>query len=77
MDEMALNQLISRINELSRKQRSEGLDECEKAEQDLLRKDYLSYIRGQVIQAVEQIKGTDKHKHKCDHKCDHKHHCDH
>lgn len=54
MDDMSINQTITRINELSRKQRAEGLEEWEKAEQDSLRKEYLSFIRGQVIQALEQ-----------------------
>jgi uncharacterized protein YnzC (UPF0291/DUF896 family) len=54
MDNMSINQMIARINELSRKQRAEGLDEWEKVEQDTLRKNYLSFIRGQVIQALEQ-----------------------
>jgi uncharacterized protein YnzC (UPF0291/DUF896 family) len=74
MDDIALNQLISRINELSRKQRSVGLDKYEKAEQDLLRQDYLSYIRGQVIHVLEQVKEKDKHEH--EHRCNHKHHSD-
>ncbi|AET68719.1 hypothetical protein Desor_3215 [Desulfosporosinus orientis DSM 765] len=39
---------IERINELSRKQRSIGLEEWEHAEQEALRQEYLTYIREQV-----------------------------
>jgi uncharacterized protein YnzC (UPF0291/DUF896 family) len=54
MHEEAIDQLIARINELSRKQRSEGLTEWEKAEQEALRQEYLAYIRKQVVQTLEQ-----------------------
>ncbi|MGE4272867.1 MAG: DUF896 domain-containing protein [Desulfitobacterium sp.] len=54
---MEINTLIERINELSRKQRSTGLEEWEKAEQEALRQEYLSFIRGQVKDTLSQIKG--------------------
>ncbi len=50
---MEINLLIARINELSRKQRSVGLEDWEKAEQESLRQEYLAFIRGQVIESLE------------------------
>jgi uncharacterized protein YnzC (UPF0291/DUF896 family) len=43
---------LTRINELARKQREEGLTMGEKFEQQLLRQDYLSEIRGQVLNTI-------------------------
>ncbi|AOZ90785.1 hypothetical protein LPB68_00250 [Paenibacillus crassostreae] len=40
---------IQRINELARKQKTEGLTFAEKVEQQSLREDYLREIRGQVL----------------------------
>jgi uncharacterized protein YnzC (UPF0291/DUF896 family) len=54
MNEASVDQLIARINELSQKQRTEGLEEWEKAEQEALRQEYLAYIRKQVLQTLEQ-----------------------
>lgn len=53
---MEINNLIARINELSRKQRSVGLEEWEHAEQEALRQEYLAFIRGQVRATLSQIK---------------------
>lgn len=53
---MEINTLIERINELSRKQRTIGLEESEKAEQEALRQEYLGFIRGQVIDSLSQVK---------------------
>jgi len=53
---MDINTLIERINELSRKQRSVGLEEWEKAEQEALRQEYLSFIRGQVRDTLSKVK---------------------
>ena len=53
---MEINTLIERINELSRKQRTIGLEDWEKAEQEALRQDYLAFIRGQVNDTLSQIK---------------------
>ncbi|MDA8227954.1 MAG: DUF896 domain-containing protein [Desulfitobacterium hafniense] len=55
-----INVLIQRINELSRKQRSEGLEEWEQAEQEALRQEYLSFIRGQVRSSLENVRIVDK-----------------
>ena len=51
-----INLLIERINELSRKQRSGGLEDWEKAEQEGLRQEYLAFIRGQVKDSLGQLK---------------------
>lgn len=53
---MDINALIERINELSRKQRSSGLEDWEKAEQETLRQEYLEFIRGQVRGTLSQVK---------------------
>lgn len=53
---MDINQLIERINELSRKQRQNELEDWEKAEQEALRQEYLGFIRNQVRTNLEQMK---------------------
>lgn len=57
---MDINALIERINELSRKQRSIGLEDWERAEQEALRQEYLVFIRGQVHASLSQVKGTEQ-----------------
>ncbi len=52
---MITPELIARINELSRKQRSTGLSEEEKKEQKNLREIYLEGIRGQMRQMLDNI----------------------
>lgn len=54
-----INILIQRINELSKKQKSEGLEEWERAEQEVLRQEYLSFIRGQVKETLSKVKIVD------------------
>ena len=49
---------IERINELSRKQRSVGLEEWERAEQEALRQEYLSFIREQVKDTLSKAQET-------------------
>lgn len=46
---------IERINELSKKQRSVGLEEWERAEQEALRQEYLSFIREQVKDSLSNV----------------------
>lgn len=48
-------QKIDRINELYRKSKAEGLTEKEKKEQDLLRKEYVANIRGNLKAQLNQI----------------------
>ena len=47
--------VIERINELSRKQRTIGLEEWEQDEQEALRQEYLSFIRGQVNETLSKV----------------------
>lgn len=51
---------LDRISELSRKQRSEGLNEEELAEQKILREEYLQSIRNNFRSVLENIEFTDK-----------------
>ena len=46
---------INRINELYRKSKAEGLTAEEKKEQDLLRKEYLAAIRGNIRSQLNNI----------------------
>lgn len=55
-----IQEKINRINELSRKQRAEGLTEDEKAEQQKLRQEYLADIRKNFKQTLDSIEFTDK-----------------
>lgn len=51
-----INNIIKRINELSQKQRTEGLEIWEKAEQESLRQEYLAFIRDQIKSSLDPIK---------------------
>ncbi len=57
---MINKEMINRINELSRKQRSVGLTDTEKAEQQQLRREYLDDIREQLSGMVENIEIVEK-----------------
>lgn len=46
---------IDRINELYHKSKAEGLTEAEKKEQDLLRKEYIAAIRGNLRSQLNNI----------------------
>ena len=48
-------QKIDRINELYKKSKAEGLTEKEKKEQDLLRKEYVANVRGNLKAQLNQI----------------------
>ncbi|MCI1776215.1 MAG: DUF896 domain-containing protein [Paenibacillus lautus] len=50
---------LHRINELSRKQKTEGLTQEEYAEQQRLRQEYLQAIRGQVLSTMSTLKVVD------------------
>lgn len=50
---------IERINELSRKQRSVGLEEWECAEREALRQEYLSFIREQVKDTLSKVQAPE------------------
>ncbi len=51
---------ILRINQLSKKQREEGLTEAEKAEQKALREEYLGAIRKNFRATLDSIEIVDK-----------------
>lgn len=51
---------LQRINELAKKQREEGLTNEENDEQQVLRKDYLRQIRGQVLNTFTGMKVLDR-----------------
>ena len=72
---MITKEMIDRINYLAKKSRQDGLNEEEKQEQQLLRKKYVEYIKGQVRQQLDSIEFVeDKHKHQHSHECGHGHH---
>ena len=53
---MDIDQLIKRINELSRKSKAEGLTDAEKAEQTELRNQYRSLIVGNISTQLGSMK---------------------
>ena len=53
---MEFDQLIKRINELSRKSKTEGLSEAEKAEQTELRNEYRAMVVGNLSSQLNGIK---------------------
>ncbi|MCI6869386.1 MAG: DUF896 domain-containing protein [Selenomonadales bacterium] len=56
---MITKELIERINQLARKQRSEGLTDEERAEQQKLRKSYLAGFRENMKNVLDQIEIVD------------------
>lgn len=46
---------IDRINELARKQKAEGLTEAEKAEQAVLRREYIESYKQSLIAQLDNI----------------------
>lgn len=56
---MITEELIQRINELARKQKTEGLTPEEKDEQNRLRQLYLQGIRGSVKSQLDRIRFVD------------------
>ncbi|MDY6338850.1 MAG: DUF896 domain-containing protein [Saccharofermentans sp.] len=53
---MEFNQLIKRINELSRKSKTEGLTPAEKEEQTKLRNEYRALVIGNLSSQLEGLK---------------------
>lgn len=51
---------IDRINELARKSKSAGLTEAERAEQAMLRKEFLSAIRADLKRSLDNIDFVDE-----------------
>ena len=56
---MITKEMITRINELARKKRTEGLTTEETAEQKKLYAEYLGNIRGQMKQMLDSIEYVD------------------
>ena len=50
-----MEKLISRINELSKKSREEGLNEAELEERDRLRKEYIAKFRQGMENALSNV----------------------
>lgn len=59
MTPLITQELIARINELSKKQRSTGLNKAERSEQQELRSLYLADIRAQMKGMLDTIKFAD------------------
>lgn len=55
-----MGKLIDRINELSRKSKSVGLTDEEKAEREVLRKQYLENFRNNFRNQLDSIEWTDE-----------------
>ena len=53
---MDFDQLVKRINELSRKSKSEGLNEAEKEEQTKLRNEYRAAVLGNLSSQLDNMK---------------------
>lgn len=54
------SQKIERINELYRRSKAEGLNEAEKKEQQLLRREYIEAIRGNLLAQLNNIDVEEK-----------------
>ncbi|SDF59566.1 DUF896 domain-containing protein [Sporolituus thermophilus] len=71
---MITPEMIARINELARKQRSCGLSEQEKTEQATLRRQYIDHIKAQVKEQLDRLKTQQcGHTHDCHCGCHHPH----
>ncbi|WP_239614365.1 DUF896 domain-containing protein [Cohnella mopanensis] len=57
---MEMDKLINRINELSRKNKTEGLNESELEERDLLRRQYISIFKQNFRQELDRIEIVDE-----------------
>lgn len=70
---MIPKELIDRINQLAQKQRTCGLSDDEKADQALLRRQYIDLIKEQVRGQLEAAHVPQKHHSHCSCGC----HCGH
>ena len=57
---MITEEMIKRINELSRKSKTEGLTQEEKEEQAFLREEYLKGFRANMRAQLDQIRFVEK-----------------
>ncbi|WP_309244727.1 DUF896 domain-containing protein [Cohnella silvisoli] len=55
-----MDKLLSRINELSRKNKTEGLNENELAEREILRRQYIEIFKQNFRQELERIEIVDE-----------------
>lgn len=65
---------IERINFLANKSKTDELTSEEKAEQQILRRKYIDWIKSQVKVQLDSIEIQDSHEH--EHKHNHGHGCD-
>lgn len=54
------NEKIARINELYRKSKAEGLTAEEKKEQDILRKEFVANVKGNLLNQLNNIDMVNK-----------------
>jgi uncharacterized protein YnzC (UPF0291/DUF896 family) len=54
-NEEMTDEKIQRINELYRKSKAEGLTDAEKKEQQLLRKEFIANVRGNLVSQLNAI----------------------
>lgn len=57
---MNIDELVNRINELSKKSKEIGLTDEEKKEQEILRRDYIDRFKNNLRSQLETIKLNDK-----------------
>jgi uncharacterized protein YnzC (UPF0291/DUF896 family) len=50
-----MDEKIQRINDLYRKSKAEGLTEAERKEQQLLRKEFIANVRGNLVSQLNAI----------------------
>ncbi len=67
---MDMNEVIARINELAKKNKTEGLTPEELAERDKLRRIYIDSVKASLVGQLENtyIVEPDGSKHKLEHK---------
>jgi uncharacterized protein YnzC (UPF0291/DUF896 family) len=70
---MITPEMISRINELARKQREGTLSDAELSEQAELRRAYIDVMKARVKEQLGAV-GAPAHHHGCGCGCQHKHH---
>lgn len=58
---MITKEKIARINELARKSKSEGLNEEEKNEQQVLRREYIDSFKANLKAQLDNIEIVEKH----------------
>lgn len=54
-EDMKMDDIIKRINELYKKMKEEGLNEAEKEEQQILRRRYIDSVKGNFRAQLETV----------------------